>query len=192
MAQPVCRVCQKEVASWTTSSVGKYSDRSSLGSYCDGHIGCLWSDTRRLSLHFGDRWLLHQIDRGFPYELEKIILRFGMPLVMHSNQGREFENGLMKSLCSLLGCTKTRTAHYHPESDGMFKRFNRTCLMMLSMFVNDRRDNWHELLPFVMHVYRTSVHELIDCSPFRLMMGKSALYHRMSPLLNFVLTGSRT
>ena len=25
--------------------------------------------------------------------------------------------------------------------------------MMLSMFVNDRRDNWHKLLPFVMHTY---------------------------------------
>ena len=42
--------------------------------------------------------------------LEKIILRFGMPLVMHIDQGREFENGLMKALCALLGCTKTRTA----------------------------------------------------------------------------------
>ena len=40
--------------------------------------------------------------------VKKIILRFGMPLV----QGREFENGLMKSLCTLLGCTKTRTAPY--------------------------------------------------------------------------------
>ena len=45
--------------------------------------------------------------------VEKIILRFGMPLVIHSDQGWEFENGLMKSLCSLLGCTKTRTAPYH-------------------------------------------------------------------------------
>ena len=42
--------------------------------------------------------------------VEKIILRFGMPLVIHSDQGREFENGLMKSMCALLGCTKTRTA----------------------------------------------------------------------------------
>ena len=46
--------------------------------------------------------------------VEKIILRFGMPLVIHSDQGREFENGLMKSLCALLGCTKTRTAPYQP------------------------------------------------------------------------------
>ena len=53
----------------------------------------------------------------------------------------------------------------------MVERFNRTCLMM-SMFVNDRRDNWHELLPFVMHAYRTSVHESTGYSPFRLMMGQ--------------------
>ena len=89
--------------------------------------------------------------------VNKIILRFGMPLVIHSDQGGEFENGLMKSLCLLLGCVKTRTAPYHPESDGMVERFNRTCLMMLSMFVNDRRDNWHELLPLsCMRIARVS------------------------------------
>ena len=60
---------------------------------------------------------------------------------------------------------------YHPESDGMIEHFNRTCLMMLSMFVNDRRDNWNERLLFVMHAYRTSVHAT-GYSPFRLMMGE--------------------
>ena len=104
--------------------------------------------------------------------VDKIILRFGMPLVIHSDQGRELENGLMKSLCTLLGCVNTQTSPYHPVSDGMVERFNRTCLMMLSMFVNDRRDNWNELLPFVMHAYRTSVHESTGYSPFRLMMGE--------------------
>ena len=102
--------------------------------------------------------------------VEKIILRFGMPLVIHSDQGREFENGLMKSLCALLGCAKTRTAPYR-QSDGMIERFNRACLMTLSMFVNDRCDNWDELLPYVMDAYRTSVHESTGYSPFRLMMG---------------------
>ena len=84
--------------------------------------------------------------------VDNIILRFGMTLVIHSDQAR--------------------TAPYHPESDGMIERFNRTCLMMLSMFVNDRRDNWHELLPFVMHAYRTSVHDSTGYCPFRLMMGE--------------------
>ena len=131
----------------------------------------------------GFRYILVKWTEAFPMKnkcadtvadilVENIILRFGMPLVIHSDQGREFENGLMKSLCALLGCTKTRTAPYHPESDRMIERFNRTCLMMLSMFVNDRRDNWHELMPFIMHAYRTSVHESTGYSPFRLMMGE--------------------
>ena len=104
--------------------------------------------------------------------VDNIILRFGMPLVIHSDHSREFENGLMKSLCTMLGCTKTRTAPSHPESDGMIERYNHTCLMMLSMFVNDRRDNWHKLLPFVMHAYRTSVHESTGYCPFQLMMAE--------------------
>ena len=90
----------------------------------------------------------------------------------------------MKFICALLGCTKIRTAPYHPESDGMIERFNRTCLMMLSMFVNDRRDNWHKLLPFVMHAYRTSVHESTGYSPFRLMMGEEFHFLRMYRQLN--------
>ena len=40
------------------------------------------------------------------------------------------------------------------------------------MFVNDQRDNWHELLPFVMHAYRTSVHESTGYSPFSRLMGE--------------------
>ena len=111
-------------------------------------------------------------DRVADLLIDNIILRFGMPLVIHSDQCREFENGLMKYVCALLGCTKTRTAPYHPESDGMIERFNRTCLMMLSMFVNDRQDNWHKLLPFVIHAYHTSVHESTGYSAFRLMMGE--------------------
>ena len=54
----------------------------------------------------------------------------------------------------------------------MIERFNRTCLMMLSMFVNDWHDNWNELLPYVMHAYRTSVHESTGYSLFRPMMGE--------------------
>ena len=34
--------------------------------------------------------------------VEKIILLFGMPLALHNDQGQEFENELIKSLCTLL------------------------------------------------------------------------------------------
>ena len=47
-------------------------------------------------------------------------------MVIHSDQGREFENKVMQELCLLCGSHKTRTTPYHPESDGLVERFNRT------------------------------------------------------------------
>ena len=100
---------------------------------------------------------------------QHIVCRFGMPSVIHLDQGREFENKLMQELCLLCGAHKTRTTPYHPESDGMVERFNRTLLMMLAMFTGENRDDWDDLLPAVM---MASVHESTGYSPYRLMFGE--------------------
>ena len=102
----------------------------------------------------------------------QVVCRFGMPSVIHSDQGREFENKIMQELCLLCGSHKTRTTPYHPESDGMVERFNRTLLMMLAMFAGKNRDDWDDLLPAVMMAYRSSVHESTGFSPYRLMFGE--------------------
>ena len=84
-----------------------------------------------------------------------IVCRFGMPSVIHSDQGREFENKVMHELCLLGGSHKTKTTPYHPESDGLVERFNRTLLMMLAMFAGEHKDDWDDLLPPVMMAYRS-------------------------------------
>ena len=74
--------------------------------------------------------------------LYDFICRFGAP-DMHTNQGRNFESALISELCKLLGITKTRTTPYHPQSDGMIERFNRTLLSMLSMVLGEEGEgNW--------------------------------------------------
>ena len=101
-----------------------------------------------------------------------VVCRFGMPIVIHSDQGREFENKILHELCLIGGSHKTRTSPYHPESDGMVERFNRTLLMMLAMVAGKNRDDWDDLLPAVMMAYRSSVHESTGYSPYRLMFGE--------------------
>ena len=103
---------------------------------------------------------------------QNIVCRLGMPSVIHSDQGRKFENKVMQEMCLLCGAHKTRTTPYHPESDGLVERFNRTLLMMLAMFAGENCDDWDDLLPAVMMAYRSSIHESTGYSPYWLMFGE--------------------
>ena len=85
-----------------------------------------------------------------------IVCRFGIPAVIHSDQGLEFENNLMQELCLLCGAHKTRTTPYRPASDGLVEWFNTTLLMMLAMFAGENRDDWDDLLLAVMMAYLSS------------------------------------
>ena len=97
--------------------------------------------------------------------------RYGFPLFLHSDQGKEFDNAMIHKLSELLGTVKTKTTPYHPRSDGLVERFNRTLLAMLAMFVSQEHDNWDDLLPFMMLAYNTTVHTSTGYTPYRLVFG---------------------
>ena len=51
--------------------------------------------------------------------VQEVFLRFGFPVQIHSDSGREFESDLFRSICDLLGVEKTRTVPYNPKSNPM-------------------------------------------------------------------------
>lgn len=104
--------------------------------------------------------------------VEEFIVRYGVPYAIHSDQGRQFESLLFNEMCTLLHIHKTHTTPYHPQSDGMVERFNRTLLSMLSAYVNEYHTDWDEQLPYVMMAYRSSEHETTGCTPNFLMLGR--------------------
>lgn len=54
--------------------------------------------------------------------VEQFVSRFGAPIELHSDQGRNFESKVFSEICKLLGIKKTRTTPLHPQSDGMVQR----------------------------------------------------------------------
>ena len=106
--------------------------------------------------------------------VNEFVCRFGIPKQLHTDQGRNFESSLIKEICKILGIVKTRTTPYHPQSDGMIERFNRTVLNMLSTVVSEDEKDWDLHLPTLMLAYRTSPHETTGATPFSLVYGREA------------------
>ena len=105
--------------------------------------------------------------------VKEFVCRFGVPLFIHSDQGRNFESAVFGEMCRLLGISKTRTTPLHPQSDGMVERFNQTIENQLSKYVDDHQRDWDMYLPFLMMAYRTAVHETTGHSPSQLMLGRN-------------------
>ena len=104
--------------------------------------------------------------------VEQFITRFGVPMQIHSDQGRQFESRLFTELCKLLEIDKTRTTALHPQSDGMIERFNATIEAMLATTVQKDQKNWDELLPYLLMAYRSAEHESTKVSPNVMMFGR--------------------
>ena len=69
---------------------------------------------------------------------------------------RPFESQVFQHMATMLEVNKTRTTPYHPESNGMVERINRTLKDMLSKVVNDNQDDWDTRLPQVLLAYRST------------------------------------
>ena len=104
--------------------------------------------------------------------VNQFFTRFGIPQELHSDQGRNFESEVFQDVCKLLGIHKTRTTPYHPQSDGMVERFNRTLGNGLSMFVNQNHTDWDKHVPFLLMAYRSATHETTKVTPGQMMFGR--------------------
>ena len=103
-------------------------------------------------------------------ELVKVFATYGMPDILHSDQGRNFESSILRQTLEAFGIKKSRTTAYHPQGDGMVERFNRSLLQMLCSYITDHAE-WKRYLPFVLFAYRTAVHASTGVTPFEMMFG---------------------
>jgi hypothetical protein len=100
--------------------------------------------------------------------------RFSLPERLHADQGRQFESELIAEICTLLHIEKTRTTPYHPQSDGLVERLNRTLTSMLATCIDENPFQWEEELPKVCMAYNSSEQATTGYSPFYLMFGREA------------------
>ena len=114
----------------------------------------------------------------------KLCSSFGVPDVIHSDQGRNFESLLFREMLTAFGIQKSRTTAYHPQGDGMVERFNRSLLQLLRCYTQQEND-WEQYLPLVLYAYCTAPHSATGISPFELMFGRTPKSSQVQSLTGF-------
>ena len=104
--------------------------------------------------------------------LIEIFSRTGIPKEIISDQCSNFTSSLMRQLCKLLHIKKQTSTPYHPEADGLVKKFNGTLKKMLSCFVESEKDEWDKYLPYLLFSYREVPIDTTGFSPFEIMYGR--------------------
>ena len=108
--------------------------------------------------------------------VESWILRFGVPDVLHTDQGKNFGSELMLEVCRLLKIDKTRTSPYHPQGNGQVERHNRVIADVISKFCADNPRTWDKMLPYLSFIYNTTIHRTIQATPYSLVYGQECQY----------------
>jgi hypothetical protein len=101
-----------------------------------------------------------------------VLVRFGMPRRILSDQGAEFESNLFQELCRMMNIDKVRTTPYKPSTNGQVERLHRTLNGMLARVVRADQRDWCTWLPSVMAAYRATPHESTGRSPNAIMFGR--------------------
>lgn len=104
--------------------------------------------------------------------VNEFICRYGLINQIVTDQGRQFESSLFQEMCKILDITKLRSTAFHPETNGLIERMNRTMEDMLSKYISPNQKDWDEWIPVLLLAYRSSVHASTGKTPHQMMFGK--------------------
>jgi len=82
----------------------------------------------------------------------------------------------MKELCNDFKIEHHNSSPYRPHMNGVVEAGNKNIKKIVQKMVVTYKD-WHEMLPFVLHGYRTSVRISIGATPFSWVYGMEAVLH---------------
>ena len=106
-------------------------------------------------------------------ELLQLFARVGVPDEILTDQGSNFTSHLLTEIYKMLHVHPIRTTPYHPQTDGLVERFNKTLKSMLRKAVTKEGKDWDKLIPYLLFAYREVPQASTGFSPFELLYGRA-------------------
>jgi hypothetical protein len=104
--------------------------------------------------------------------VEQVFSRFGSPVQIHSDQGKNFDGNLFKSVCRLYRIAKTRTTPYRPCSNGQVERYNRILLQLIRCYIKGKQKSWDADLQLLAAAIRATPNRATGFTANMLFLGR--------------------
>ena len=105
---------------------------------------------------------------------KEIICRYGLPNKIITDNGTNLNNKMMKELCESYKIEHHNSSPYQPKMYGVVEAANKNIKKIVQKMVKTYKD-WHKMLPFALHGYKTSVRTSTGATPFSLVYGMEAI-----------------
>ena len=106
---------------------------------------------------------------------KNIICKFGVPRVLVSDNGRQFDNTPFREFCEQLGIKNHYSSPSHPQANGQAEIANQSLLKIIKTWLEGAKGVWPDELPSVLWAYRTTVKTLTGETPFKLAYESEAV-----------------
>ena len=104
-----------------------------------------------------------------------IICRYGIPRVLVSDNGKQFDNSAFRDFYSELGIKNHYSSPAHSQANGQVEVTNRTLPKIIKTRLEGAKGIWPDKLPSVLWAYRTTARTPTGETPFRLAYGTDAV-----------------
>ena len=104
--------------------------------------------------------------------VEEIILKFGIPQSILTDQGSNFMSEVFGNVCKILKIKWIKCTAYHPQTNGALERTHRVPVEYLRCFIFEDRSNWDRWLPYATFVFNTTPHTSTGFTPHELLFGR--------------------
>jgi len=109
--------------------------------------------------------IAEEVARLFLHQVWKL---HGLPTCVVSDRGPQFVARFTRELYHLLGIKLASSTAWHPQTDGQTGCINQELDQYLRLFVNERQDDWYDLLPLAEFQYNNHIHSATQYPPFLL------------------------
>lgn len=100
-----------------------------------------------------------------------LILQFGPPELLVSDNGVQFISDLLRKVCRSHGIRHNFIPVYCPENNNV-ERYHQTLKSALRMYVSKNQKHWDVYLPYVVHAMNTACSTATKFTPAELFLGR--------------------